>query len=61
MSETKVKLNNVMELKGLKNLDLSDGFVCDMETGICGPEDEIQKAKQAKVDEEEKNANNNLV
>lgn len=61
MSDSKVTLNNVTELKGLENIDFSGGFVCDLETGICGPEEEIQKAKNVSEDEEKKNENNNLV
>lgn len=61
MSESKIKLNNVTELKGLENIDLSGGFICDLETGICGPEEEIKNAQKASVDEEKKNENNNLV
>lgn len=44
-------------LKSFEGLDLSGGFVCDLETGICGPVDE----KEEKQVEEKQNANNNLV
>lgn len=61
MSESKVKLNNVTKLKGLETIDFSDGFICDFETGICGPEEEIKKVKSGSIDEEKKNENNDLV
>lgn len=59
MSENNIQLNNVTNLQGLSHVDFSEGFTCDMETGICGSADEINKAKQK--DEEKKNANNDLV
>jgi hypothetical protein len=43
----------------LDNLDLSGGFACDFETGICGPIDEMKSAENNQ--EEKKNANNNMV
>ena len=54
MAEEKMKLKNVSRLEGLDNIDFSNGFVCNVETGICGPTDE-------KVDEEKKNENNHMV
>lgn len=61
MSENKVVLKNINEVNDLSHLKLSDGFVCDVETGICGPEEPIQTAKTTKKSEEKKNANNDLV
>lgn len=53
MNNKEVKLKPI-ELKPLKELDdsKSSGFVCDMETGICGP---ITEKK------EKKDENNDLV
>lgn len=60
LSEKKlVQLDNLnKESLTLEGLDLSNGFVCDFETGICGPVDEINKQKSV---EERNNANNNMV
>ena len=60
LSEKKlVQLDNLnKESLTLEELDLSNGFVCDFETGICGPVDEINEQKSV---EERNNANNNMV
>lgn len=47
------------EFVALENLDFSNGFTCDFETGICGPINEIKEI--GNKTEETKNANNNLV
>jgi len=45
-----------------ENLDLGEGFVCDVETGICGPAEEIEETKQNKQKvKEQQHANNDLV
>jgi len=50
------------DITTLENLDLSEGIVCDVETGICGPADEIEQKKQNKQEAKETNdANNDLV
>ncbi len=61
MSEQKIQLNDVTKLEGLHNVDFSNGFVCDLETGICGPADEIENKKEEKEDKEKKNENHHLV
>lgn len=43
----------------LEGIELSSGLVCDFETGICGPADEINKTKDN--NEENKNANYDMV
>lgn len=54
-----VQLDNLnRESSTLEGLDLSNGFVCDFETGICGPADEINEKKSV---EEKDNADNNMV
>ena len=60
LSEKKlVQLDNLnKESLTFEELDLSNGFVCDFETGICGPVDEINEQKSV---EERNNANNNMV
>ncbi len=60
MSENKLQQINIKQegVSGLEHIDLSGGFTCDMETGICGPTETIQKKKKLK---EIKNENNNLV
>lgn len=60
MSDKKlVQLDNLnRESSTLEGLDLSNGFVCDFETGICGPAEEINHKKSV---EEKDNANNNMV
>lgn len=55
LSEEKIQLNNVSNLKGLETIDFSGGFICDVETGICGP------AEKKEVNEEKKNENNHMV
>lgn len=49
-----IKLTN---LSTIDQLDLSGGFTCDIETGICGP---IEEKTSEKI-EENKHANNNMV
>lgn len=51
------QLNN--KKSTLEGIDLSNGFVCDVETGICGPADEMKQDKNVK--EEKKNANYDMV
>lgn len=60
MSDKKlVQLDNLnKESSTLEGLNLSNGFVCDFETGICGPADEINNKKSV---EEKDNADNNMV
>lgn len=50
-----IGLNN---LAGLDGIDLSGGYICDVETGICGPADEEMKNEPT---EEKKNENNSMV
>ena len=54
MSENKLQNINIKQenVSGLEQLDLSGGFTCDMETGICGPTETIQEKKEAKGDKE---------
>lgn len=54
MSEIKLQKINIKQknLSGLEQLDLSGGFTCDMETGICGPTETIQRKKETKGDKE---------
>lgn len=47
VTEMKLKENNFMTLEPL---GLSDGFVCDVETGICGPADKMEMKKEQKED-----------
>lgn len=58
MSEEKIQLKNVNTLSNLEDVDFLDGYACDMETGICGPVEEVNKNEQT---EETKNENNDLV
>lgn len=58
MSEEKIQLQNVNNLSNLKDVDFSGGYACDMETGICGPVEEVNKNEQT---EETKNENKDLV
>lgn len=58
MSEEKIQLKNVNTLSNLEDVDFSGGYACDMETGICGPVEEVNKNEQT---EETKNENNDLV
>lgn len=51
-----IGLNNLADLDGI---DLSGGYICDVETGICGPADEEMKNEAAA--EEKKNENNSMV
>ena len=60
LSEEKVneiKLDNNFQTLG--SLDLSGGMVCDVETGICGPADEMELNKENK--KESLNENNSMV
>lgn len=52
-----IKEINLTKLSTINQLDLSGGFTCDLETGICGPAEKIQEENV----EEKKNANNNMV
>lgn len=45
-------------LTPLEPLNQLDGFVCDIETGICGP---VSMTDEEKTEEEKKNANNDMV
>ncbi len=51
-----IKEINLTRLPTINQLDLSSGFTCDLETGICGPTE-----KNEENVEEKKNANNNMV
>lgn len=53
-----IQVNN-KQFSALENLDLSQGFVCDVETGICGPAEDVN-AEKINL-EEKKNANNHMV
>lgn len=55
-NQIKMMSNNSSTLEGL---DLSNGFVCDFETGICGPADLIEN--NTEKNEETTNENNHLV
>lgn len=59
MAEEKIQLQNVHNLSSLETIDFSDGYACDLATGICGPIDE--QSQNEKVEEEHQHANNNLV
>lgn len=51
------EMNN--NFSALDTIDFTDGFACDMETGICGP---INNGGVVRTTvEEKKNANNDLV
>lgn len=52
-----IKEINLTEFATINQLDLSGGFTCDFETGICGPTEDITIENI----EENKNANNNMV
>ena len=52
-----IKEINLTELSTVNTLDLSGGFTCDIETGICGPIEE----KTSEKTEENEDANNNMV
>ena len=53
----KEKENEFKNLESLDHLDMSAGFVCDTETGICGPADEVENKKS----KEQKNESNHMV
>ena len=53
----KVETIELNQISGLEGIDLSGGYVCDVETGICGPTEEMKNETL----EEKKNENNNLV
>lgn len=57
MTEEKIQINNVSNSGGLQTFDFSGGMICNVETGICGPADEVNE----KVEEENKIENNNMV
>lgn len=39
-----IELKPIQELKGF-DFVASDGFVCDMETGVCGPVKQVKETK----------------
>lgn len=59
MSDKFEPINQSKTLDEFQNLDFSTGYVCDTETGICGPAEQITEKQE--TEEEKKNANNNLV
>lgn len=52
-----IKEINLSELSNLNQFDLSGGFICDVETGICGPTEEMIEENV----EEKENENNDMV
>ena len=40
-----IDLNDIQELKGFE-FDLSDGLLCDINTGICGPVSKEEEGKK---------------
>lgn len=55
----KVETIGLNNLAGLDGIDLSGGYICDVETGICGPADE-EEMKNERT-EEKTNENNHVV
>ena len=55
----KVETIGLNNLSGLDEIDLSGGYICDVETGICGPMDEA--AMKNEPTEEKKNESNSMV
>lgn len=55
--KAKIKTMDLTNLADVNQIDLSAGYICDVETGICGPTEEIKNENS----EEKKNENNNLV
>ena len=52
-----MKEMKLTKLSTIDLVDLSGGFTCDVETGICGPTEEVTGEKT----EENTHANNNMV
>lgn len=52
-----IKEIKLKEITPISTLDLSGGFTCDVETGLCGPIEETSKEKI----EENQHANNDMV
>ena len=42
---TLIDLNDIQELKSIDN-DQSSGFVCDIDTGVCGPVTNMKEEKE---------------
>ena len=42
---TLIDLNDIQELKSIDN-DHSSGFVCDIDTGVCGPVTNMKEEKE---------------
>ena len=42
---TLIDLNDIQELKSMDN-DQSAGFVCDIDTGVCGPVTNMKEEKE---------------
>ena len=38
-------MNSIQELKSIDN-DNSSGFVCDIDTGVCGPITKVKEGKE---------------
>lgn len=55
VSKNKLQQINIKEKNesALENIEVSGGFICDMETGICGLAEEIQKNKESNRGEKE--------
>lgn len=55
MSDKKIELDT---LDNIENLSMSDAFVCDFETGECGPVDmsNIEKENKEKERQDEDNS-----
>lgn len=52
-----IKEIKLTELTAINQLDLSGGYTCDIETGICGPTDKTTEENT----EENQHANNDMV
>lgn len=50
---------NSNKSKDIEGLDLSGGYICDVETGICGPADEVNDSTEDA--KEKKHEDNDLV
>ncbi len=57
MSDKKIELET---LANIENLNMSDAFVCDFETGECGPV-AIDKMENENKEEERQDGDNNMV
>ncbi|MDN6195373.1 MAG: hypothetical protein L0I93_02640 [Atopostipes suicloacalis] len=55
--ETEETKENMTEFTNLAEFNLSDGYVCDVDTGICGPAKDLEN----KSSKEKKNESNHLV